>query len=192
MSQKGSPKGQKKGFVHTVRFEGDEDAKEHQLFVGQKNHLRQGKLYENFCVLNQDFLKYIMSINLTKRDYQILMFLLANMDFENKIIIDAEMIEYNLGVNRTHVNKYIRKLADLGIIKKRNLGYKNGTEVSLNFNTMSPHMAFKNKNNKENVSTHQQLMAIDHPYIKQQNVFTNQIDYVNADTGEVFHTETKK
>ena len=51
------------------------------------------------------------------------MFLLSYMDMDNKIIIDSEMIEYNLGINHTHVNKYIKKLQEKKIIYKRNLGH---------------------------------------------------------------------
>ena len=62
-----------------------------------KNHLKQGKMYDDFCILNQEFLKYVLSLNLTVNEYKILLFLLSYMDLENRIIIDAEMIRYNLG-----------------------------------------------------------------------------------------------
>ena len=66
--KKGSKKGQKKGFQHTfTRKENgnivhaiemsEEDAKEHTLMPVKENHLKQGKMYNDFCILNQEFLK---------------------------------------------------------------------------------------------------------------------------------------
>ncbi len=186
--KKGSPKGQKKGFQITYKLEGDQE-ENHDIIPVPKNHLKQGKVYDDFCILNQEFLKYILSCKLTKNEYMILMFLLSYMDKENRIIVDAEMIEYNLGINSTNVNKYIKKLEDKKIIYKRNLGYRKGAEVLLNFDIISPHMAFKNKNNFENVSTHKKLMQSDLPYIRQKNMLTGATDLIHPSTGEVFYEE---
>lgn len=189
-TKKGSPKGQKKGlqpkgFVRqTLEYEGEE----YEGIAVPKNHMRQGKMYDDFCVLNQEFLKYLLSVPLTKNDYRILMFLLSYMDKQNRIIIDSEMINYHLGVNATEVNKHISKLEKHKIIYKRSLGYKKGAELLINFDIITPHMAFKNKNNYDNVSSHKLLMRQDEPYIKQLNTSGN-VDYINPDTGEVFHTK---
>ena len=129
-----------------------------------------------------------MSLKMTANDYKVLMFLLSYMDKRNRIIVDAEMIEYNLGINQTNVNKHIKKLEKYKIIYKRNLGYKKGAEVLINFDIMSPHMAYKDKNKFENVSNHKNQMRKDVPYIKQHNT-NGELDYVNPDTGEVFHTK---
>ena len=152
-----------------------------------KNHLKQGKMYDDFCILNQEFLKYVLSLNLTVNEYKILLFLLSYMDLENRIIIDAEMIRYNLGINKSNVNKYIKSLEKHKVIYKRNLGYTKGTEVLLNFDIISPHMVFKNKNNFDNVSAHKKMMFNDLPYVKQQNLLTGKIDFINKETGEIFH-----
>lgn len=188
--KKGSPEGQKKGIEHRI-YLNDEDSKEYDVPVIPKNHLKQGKLYDEFCVLNQEFLRYIMTLNLAKSDYRILMFLLSYMDGKNRIIIDAEMIEYHLGINKTQVNKHIKKLEDNKIIYKRNLGYRKGAEVLINFDVISPHMAFKDKNKFENVNEHKQQMRKDVPYIKQHNI-NGDLDYVLPATGEVFHTKSGK
>ena len=188
MSKKGSPKGIKKGLQMTYKFDG-EQAETHDVVPLPKNHLKQGKIYNDFCILNQEFLKYIISCNLTKNEYKILMFLLSYMDKENRIIIDAEMIEYNLNIGSSNVNKYISKLEDKKIIYKRNLGYRKGAEVLLNFDIISPHMAFKNKNNFSNVNEHKKLMNSDVPYIRQKNMLTGATDLINPNTGEVFYEE---
>ena len=185
---KGSKKGQKKGIEYTYKFDG-EQAENHEMIAVQKNHLRQGKLYDEFCVLNQEFLKYILTCKLTKTEYNILFFLLSYMDKQNKIIIDAEMIEYNLGISATNTNKYIKRLQSKKIIYKRNLGYRKGAEVLLNFDIISPHMAFKNKNNFTNVQEHKNLMNSDVPYLRQKNAFTGATDLVDPKTGEIFHEE---
>lgn len=188
MNKKGSPKGQKKGIEFSYKLDG-EQAENFETIAVPKNHLKQGKIYDSFCILNQEFLKYILSCKLTKNEYMILMFLLSYMDKENKIIIDAEMIEYNLGIGATNVNKYITRLQKKKIIYKRNLGYRKGAEVLLNFDIISPHMAFKNKNNFDNVSNHKKLMQSDLPYIRQHNGFTGAVDLVDPNTGEVFYEE---
>lgn len=183
--KKGSPKGQPKGrYSHRIEIDGNVAA-EHDAVMLPKNHLRQGKLYNDYCILNQEFLKYILSIKLNISEYRILLFLLSFMDKENKIIIDSEMIEYHLGINSTNVNKYIKKLEKHKIIYKRNLGYRKGAEVLLNFDVISPHMAFKNKNNHANVHQHKMLMGKDVPYIRQRNI-SGGIDLINPDSGEVF------
>ena len=188
MNKKGSPKGQKKGIEFSYKLDG-EQAENFETIAVPKNHLKQGKIYDSFCILNQEFLKYILSCKLTKNEYMILMFLLSYMDKENKIIIDAEMIEYNLGIGSTNVNKYITKLQNKKIIYKRNLGYRKGAEVLLNFDIISPHLAFKNKNNFDNVTKHKNLMQSDLPYVKQKNLLTGATDLVDPTTGEVFYEE---
>jgi len=90
-------------------------------------------------------------------------------------------------------NYNIGKLVKNKIIYKRNLGYRKGVEVLLNFDIISPHMTFKAKNNRENVELHKQIMrAKEIPYIRQANMFHNSIDYINPETGEVFHTSPQK
>ncbi len=188
MGKKGIPKGTKRTYQHTITVDG-EDIGDYQPKLVKSNALRQGKIYEDFCVLNQEFLKYIMHCNLTKNEYQVLMFLLSYMDRDNKIIIDSEMIEHHLGINKTHVNKYIKKLESHRIIYKRVLGYRKGSEVLLNFDIISPHMVYKNPNNKEKVGQHKELMASKgKPYLKQRNMFDGGVDYVDHETGEVFHS----
>lgn len=190
-TKKGSPKGQRKGrqsaWSHTIEIDGDV-AQEHDVLPLPKNHLRQGKLYDDFCVLNQEFLKYLWNLKLSISEHRILLFLLSFMDKDNKIIIDSEMIEYHLGINSTNVNKYIKKLEKHKVIYKRNLGYRKGAEVLLNFDIITPHMAFKNRNNYENVNSHKTLMRKNLPYIRQKNI-DGTIDLINSDTGEVYYSE---
>jgi len=186
--KKGVKKGTKKGFEITYKMEGD-DTQNYDVIPFPKNHLKQGKIYNDFCVLNQEFLKYVISCKLTKNEYLLLLFLLSYMDKENKIIIDSEMIEYNIGLNKTHVNKYVKKLQGHKIIYKRNLGYRKGAELLLNFDIISPHMAFKNKNNFTNVQSHKRIMANDIPYQRQQNLLTGSVDLINPETGEIFYSE---
>ncbi len=185
MAKKGAPKGQRRRVEHRVYLPEDEGYYK-EVKVSNVNALRQGKLYDDFCVLNQEFLKYLLSLPLTKNDYRILMFLLSYMDKENRIIVDAEMIEHNLGISKTHVNKHITKLEKQKVIYKRNLGYRKGQELLINFDIISPHMSFKNNNGFEAVNHHKQLMRIDPPYMKQRNI-EGGVDYINQD-GEVFHS----
>lgn len=189
---KGVKKGSKRTYEQNIKMDG-ELVGQYEMKLNRTNHLRQGRMYHDFCILNQEFLKYILSIKLTKNEYSILLFLLSYMDSDNKIIIDAEMIEYHLGISKTNVNKYIKKLENKKVIYKRNLGYNKGQEVLLNFDIISPHFAFRNPNTSEKVRSHKALMnRKEIPYQRQINAFTNEIDYIDPDTGEVFHTSRKK
>lgn len=189
--KKGTDRKYQSTFQHVLSVNGEEVG-EFEGKLLKTNHLRQGKIFNDFCILNQEFLRYVMSLDLTKNEYRVLMFLLSYMDKDNKIIIDAEMIEYHLKIGATNVNKYVKKLETYRVIYKRNLGYRKGQEVLLNFDIISPHMAFKNPNKLENVSDHRRLMASnERPYARQINAFTNEIDFVNTETGEVFHTSPK-
>lgn len=190
VKKKGPKVGSKRKYQHTIVVD---DADEYDVYASQKNHLKQGKMYNEFCVLNQEFLKYILHVNLTKVEYDILIFLLSYMDMNNKVIIDAEMISYNLGVSQTNANKYVNKLIKQKLIYKRNLGYRKGAEVLINFDIISPHMAYKAKNDRENVEHHKQLMrSKEQPYVRQVNLLSNSIDYIDPATGEVFHTAPNK
>jgi predicted transcriptional regulator len=183
----GRVKGSKETYQHTITVDGKEIG-DYQPSLKKSNPLRQGKIYDDFCVLNQEFLKYIIHCDLTKNEMKILLFLLAYMDRDNKIIVDSEMINHHLKINRTHVNKYIKRLEEKKIIYKRRLGYRKGNEVLLNFDIISPHMAYKNANKQDKVVEHKQLMnAKQSPYMKQINMF-GEVDYVDKDTGEVFHS----
>ncbi len=63
----------------TYKFDG-EQAENLDMTPILKNHLKQGKIYDSFCILNQEFLKYILHCKLTKNEYMILIFLLSYMD----------------------------------------------------------------------------------------------------------------
>ena len=192
MKKKGPVKGSKRRYEHIIRME-EEDIGNYEPRLNKVNHLRQGRLYDDFCVINQEFLKYILSLKLTKNEYSIVLFLLSYMDNDNKIIIDADMIEYHLGIHKTNVNKYITKLVKKKVIYKRNLGYNKGQEVLLNFDIISPHFAFRSANTKEKVDKHKLLMTGNQaPYQRQLNAFTDEIDFIDPETGEVFHTSRKK
>jgi predicted transcriptional regulator len=186
MAKRGVKKGAKRTYQHTITVDGEEIG-DYQPNLKKSNPLRQGKIYEDFCVLNQEFLKYILHCDITKNEYKILLFLLSYMDRDNKIIIDSEMIEYHLKIGASNVNKYVKTLENKKIIYKRNLGYRKGNEVLLNFDIISPHMAYKNPNKQEKVTEHKQLMnAKQVPYQKQTNMFGD-VDLVDPDTGEVIH-----
>ena len=175
-----------------VTFKMDEETLREYNQPTPKNHLRQGKLYDDFCILNQEFLKYVISCPLSAKDLKLFMFLLSNMDHDNKIIICPVIAKRQLGIHESSFNKHIKKLEDNKLIYKRNLGYNKGKEVLINFDIINPHAVFRNKNSLDNVVAHQTAMAkIEAPYIKQINI-DNEIDLINPDTGEIFHTSSKK
>ena len=49
MTKKGSPKGKKKGIEYSYKFDG-EQAENYETIPLPKNHLKQGKIYDSFCI----------------------------------------------------------------------------------------------------------------------------------------------
>ena len=150
----------------------------------KNNHLRG--LYKDYCILNQEFLKYVLSCGLTGKQYTILMFLLSQMDKENKVLINNKMLSDQLKMNEKAVIRDMGKLIKTGIIIRQKLGVSR-YEIEINYDMINPYMAFKNKASRENVSAHKKLIEQEKPYIRQTTI-EGKVDYINSN-GDVFLTE---
>lgn len=152
--------------------------------VLKNNHLRN--LYADFCILNQEFLSYVVACNLSKVQLNLLFFLMSEMDRENKILINNELLVKKLGATEKTIIEAIKKLTEKKIVLRQKLGVAR-YELQINYDILNPQLAFKNKATKENVSAHKALMRQETPYIKQQNIFGD-IDLMHPNSGEVFYT----
>lgn len=150
----------------------------------KNNYLRN--LYADYCILNQEFLSYVVNCNLSQAQYKLVLYLMSEMDRENKILINNQVIMRALKISEPTTIEAIKKLTAKKIIVKQKLGVSR-YELQINYDILNPQLAFKNKATKENVDAHKALMRQETPYVKQQNIFGD-IDLINPDSGEIFHT----
>lgn len=148
------------------------------------NNLRN--LYSDYCILNQEFLSYVVACNLSRAEYKLVVFLMSEMDKENKILINNQLIMKALKISEPTAISAVKKLTEKKIIVRQKLSPAK-YELQINYDILNPQLAFKNKSSKENVKAHKALMSQETPYIKQQNIFGD-IDLMHPDSGEVFHT----
>ena len=147
------------------------------------NHLKG--LYQDYCILNQEFLKYVISLNFTAREYKIFLFILAKMDNGNKVLLANQFIADQLGLDETNVSRVINKFVREKIILKKRYGTSK-YEVLLNYDVLNPQMVFKGKSSKDNLEMHKAIIAKEGPYVRQSNIFGG-VDLVNRD-GVIFDT----
>lgn len=154
----------------------------------KNNHLRD--LYKDYCILNQEFLRYVLSCsNLTGTPLKILIFLISVMDKENKVLTDYKEIGTALKMNPKQADNGLRALVKAKIvIKRKGFDVFRRNEIALNYDILNPQLAFKNKSTKQNVAFHKALMNQETPYIKQYNT-DGHLDFVNTETGEIFITK---
>ena len=175
----------------TVRIELPEDEID-KLGVGvyAKNYL--WNLFADFCILNQEFMSYILSCNLSIAEYKLVLYLLSKMDMDSKVLINNQLIIRDLKMSEPTVIKAIKKLISKKIIIRQKIGtskyevHVNYKNANLNYDMLNPQMAYKGANEKKQVGYHKKLMN-DYPaYSKQYNI-EGGIDFINPETGEVFH-----
>ncbi|MEG2755683.1 MAG: hypothetical protein RR931_03645, partial [Mucinivorans sp.] len=95
------------------------------------------------CILNQEFLKYVISLNFTAREYKIFLFILAKMDNGNKVLLANHFISDQLGLDETTISRVINKFVREKIILKKRYGTSK-YEVLLNYDAPPLGLQFKN------------------------------------------------
>lgn len=169
----------------TVEFSiPNEEAENVTAGLLKNNHLKG--MYTDYCIVNQEFLRYILSLKLSGIPANILFFFLSQMDKENKILINNQILIKVLGVSEPSVIKALKKLEKEKVIIKVKYAMSK-YQYEINYDCINPQFAFKNKSSRENVVKHKALMAQETPYIRQYNTDGN-VDLINKDTGEVFDT----
>ena len=153
----------------------------------KNNHLRG--LYTDYCILNQEFLKYVVSCKLTGIEGRMLFFLMSQMDKENKVLLNNKLLQKELKATEKTIINSINKLIDYKVILKQKIDVSK-YEYELNYDILNPQLAFKNKASFENVKKHKSLIEQESPYIKQYNIEGN-IELINSSTGEIFHNQKK-
>ena len=91
--------------------------------VLKNNHLRN--LYFDFCIINQEFLSYVLSCNLSQAQYKLLVFLMSKMDKENRIFINNQILMEKLSISEKTAIEAVKKLTQKKIIVKQKIGVSN-------------------------------------------------------------------
>lgn len=161
------------------------------LSIGRLNPLRG--LYEDFFIINQKFLKYIVLKNLTGRQSKILFYLLSEMKQDNRIITNGRIIAEALNIQHTNVLKDIKILEDYKIIYRRKLGMWQ-TEIGINYDVIehdivNPMLGYKGPANTEKIAAHKTKIDALTPFGISKNLKEGIRQYYDKETGEVFHTD---
>jgi hypothetical protein len=170
----------------TVEFSIPNDESENITAGLLKNNHFKG-LYSDYCILNQEFLKYIVSSHLTAVQMKMIFLIMSEMDKENKVLLNNDLFIKKLNSTKKSIIEAEKKLVSLKVIVKQNLDVQK-YEYQINYDILNPQFAFKNKGTKENIEKHKVLITQETPYIKQYNI-EGDIDLVNSNTGEVFDTQ---
>jgi hypothetical protein len=170
----------------TVEFSIPNDESENITAGLLKNNHFKG-LYSDYCILNQEFLKYIVSSHLTAVQMKMIFLIMSEMDKENKVLLNNDLFIKKLNSTKKSIIEAEKKLVSLKVIVKQKLDVQK-YEYQINYDILNPQFAFKNKGTKENIEKHKVLITQETPYIKQYNI-EGDIDLVNSNTGEVFDTQ---
>lgn len=191
MAQKKEPKIKA---IKTIKLEGEnEELEKTRISINQRNFLKENQLYQRFFTINQDFLIYVSSLKLKGDEYKIFIYLLGRMHQNNAVILDNVRIAEDLNMRHEHVSRFIKNLAEKGIIIKKDRGNKRqglGYFVMFNLennNFLNPNLGFKAQNNQENVLSYLQAMDDYSPY--EQIKVKETIEYRIKKTKEVFLTK---
>lgn len=169
----------------TVEFSiPNEEAENVTAGLLKNNHLRG--LYSDYCILNQEFLGYIVSLKLKPAEYRILFYIMSKMDKENKVLLNNDLFIKKLEMTEMTVIQALKRLFEFKIILRQKIDVMK-YEYELNYNILNPQFTFKNKGTKENIIKHKALINQETPYIKQYNTDGN-IDLINNQNGEIFET----
>ena len=151
----------------------------------KNNHLKG--LYSDYCIVNQEFLRYILSLKLSGIPSNVIFLFLSQMDKENKILINNQILMKTLNVSEPSVIKALKTLEEKKVIIKVKYAMSK-YQYEINYDCINPQFAFKNKSTRENVIKHKALITQETPYIKQYNI-DGDVDLINSSTGEVFDTQ---
>ena len=182
------------------RFEETEKKRVVELEDGEQLNIKRNNpmkgLYEDFFVVNQKFLKYVISRNLTGRQSKVLFYLLSEMEQQNKIVTNGRLIGEALNIRQSHVLDELRKLEEYGIIFRKKLGMYQ-TEIGLNYDSVeydmvSPLLGYKGASNSKQIEEHKGKIQALTPYAEIEELKENKVDIVDKKTGEVLYSEKMK
>lgn len=123
-------------------------------FVAYVAPKRKNWFGTGWFAMSQEMLKVIATSGLSGNDYSVLMIMLSNLDYENLLVVNQAKLASEIGINRQHFSRSLRKLISKGIILQ---GPKIGVSRSFRLN---PTFGWKGSasNHKKAVKTHLKLI----------------------------------
>lgn len=127
----------------------DDDNNITGFFVTRKRN----NLGVNWVGVYQEFMRWIAVQGLTGEQYNVLMYMMSKLDFDNYLRITQKNVSEALGIRKENVSRSVKKLVELEILA---VGPKVGTSKTYRLN---PRMAHKGKNIKQTLIDFDDLVA---------------------------------
>lgn len=182
------------------RFEETERKRVVELEDGEHLNIKRNNplkgLYQDYFIINQRFLKYVIARDLTGRQSKILFYLLSEMANKNRIVTNGRIIGENLGIEQSNILKDLKVLEVYGIIFRQKLGMYQ-TEIGLNYelvehDMVNPLMGYKGSANSKFIQEHKEKIQGLTPYATIDQLKEGKVDIVDKTTGEVLYSEKRK
>lgn len=87
-------------------------------FVAVIKPKRNNAFYGGWFAMSQQAIAALREHGLTGKDYEVLMLLLSQLDFENLIQVSQAQVAEELGMRKQHVHRTMVKLVEIGVLRE--------------------------------------------------------------------------
>ena len=123
-------------------------------FVAYVVPKRKNGFGQGWLAMAQNGAEILAQSNLSGNDFKVLMKLLSVLDYENLIQVSQADVAEQVGMNRHHVNRSIKKLIELGVVLE---GVKIGISRSYRLN---PNFGWKGSAKGHREALHEHLKVV--------------------------------
>ena len=123
-------------------------------FVAYVVPKRKNGFQKGWMAMAQDAMMMLAQSNLTGNDMKVMWAMLARLDYENLIQVNQAEVAEQVGMNRHHVNRSIKKLIELGVVLE---GVKIGISRSYRLN---PNFGWKGSAKGHREALHEHLKIV--------------------------------
>ena len=123
-------------------------------FVAYVVPKRKNGFQKGWMAMAQDAMMMLAQSNLTGNDMKVMWAMLARLDYENLIQVNQAEVAEEIGMNRHHVNRSIKKLIELGVVLE---GVKIGISRSYRLN---PNFGWKGSAKGHREALHEHLKIV--------------------------------
>ena len=123
-------------------------------FVAYVVPKRKNGFQKGWMAMAQEAMMMLAQSNLTGNDMKVMWAMLARLDYENLIQVNQAEVAEQVGMNRHHVNRSIKKLIELGVVLE---GVKIGISRSYRLN---PNFGWKGSAKGHREALHEHLKVV--------------------------------
>ena len=123
-------------------------------FVAYVVPKRKNGFQKGWMAMAQEAMMMLAQSNLTGNDMKVMWAMLARLDYENLIQVNQSEVAEQVGMNRHHVNRSIKKLIELGVVLE---GVKIGISRSYRLN---PNFGWKGSAKGHREALHEHLKIV--------------------------------